>query len=86
MFLRPPPPNQRKHPLLKLPVFTVFTPFRNIYTDTMSKELTGLIEVKSRVNWEKVANDLRDKRKRVKMSFEIERKIQCTLTSIPPRQ
>ena len=48
---------------MKLPVFTVFTPFRNIYTDTMSKELTGLIEVKSRVKWEKVANDLRDKRK-----------------------
>ena len=34
------------HPLLKLPLLTVFTPFRNIYTmmDKMSKELTGQIQ------------------------------------------
>ena len=34
------------HPLLKLPLLTVFTPFRNIYTmmDKMSDELTGQIE------------------------------------------
>ena len=47
--------NNGTHPLLKLPLLTVFTPFRNIYTmmDKMSEQLTGQIEgVKSELKGE----------------------------------